>query len=533
MTIDDKTKKLQVERADTITLIKSLYDNIDKMVDDIALNNTNLQGDLSTYEGLHYLFFVYYNHMKTLTGYTVSLPAISLIEDYYTDWLNIQDTAMLPGGDGASGFYPDGGLSLNTSTPYLNDNGANYEYNQGFLTIIATAKTSAEAIIALRVSNLDTFPNAQRTTLLNSLMAVITGLPTLQTECNEVKTYIESTQSGGNPIYDNLPSMKNAIDTDELDAITTFIEVLDALIVEYNGYYDYFDGYPGSTDLSSDPTYSRTLFNTTLFSVVGRLATIQPIFQGRVETMNTALGSVGSGPRKWRKFWLLENIGKPKGSYTIKLMNEASIATNRSLLLEADDKLSSFVANPAHYFPTPKLTAISATADTVKLVWEGNPSANKYAIYRKAIVDVTANEEWLQAPESWVTETTAYFANNFTDVVKPIVPSVYRVKPLDSDEGISKLPRIDDFNSSSQQSPVLDLESTVSILSSEVLPSGLKLTLSESMPAYPNNYIAILSSPAVFARVLSFSDTYILVDLVDDPSYIGLNVSKVHGSIFV
>lgn len=576
MTIEEKILVTMEKRSNALNSLKGIRQAKVDLEDEQTFNNRYLFGDSSPDPGLIDIFISYYRQANFLDGRTTLSPAM-IVENSYSLWTDRMELCVRSTGDGADGIYPPtvegfGQDTINTSSPWFTTNDPSSSGSGLVIPVLAPLASAGQAIITRRdeLSGVDPFPplhedyfnDPERATLLAAFLTVIAQL-------NAVKPHIQATIDILNEanttgiVFSELQDMRDDLPMSDIATMDALLVSIDLWIADYQAQHDYFIAYPASDDISGEPGYNQATFNTNLTTTI---TTANSTTSGALTSRSTAippiLGTTSypySEMRKWRYFWMSENVSKPQSPYVSLGGIATAISQSENGLNQANIGMSVFAPDPSEYFKTPDMvtayldnpvftegTSILEEGDA-HLIWIGDPSANKYKIYRKAVGDVLLNNDnwaeidllvWqnLPADEGMVymeyIDTTVVLNNGY----------VYRMQIHDTNLGTAGQPRIDTFDSSSLQSPILNLSSTVTIdlvtevFDEEPVPSviALQLTLSEELILSAGVYLALLSGTRQgLYRVLEVNGVLVNIEEVVITSILGSTVSPVGGSRFL
>lgn len=575
MTIEEKIAATQEKRGIGLNGIKSALAAKVQSEEERDLNNRFLFGDPGEY-GIMDVFTSYYIQAYSLNGFDTTLPSLKNGSD--SDWTNRFSSCVAPQGDDATGFYPPdengvGAQELNVNSLWFSTNGQNDEYNQGVIGNSTAIQAAIDALQYQRESvyadppdntillHPDYFNDPERANLLSSIQSVITDLTSAKTYIQNTIDMLNSIDGGSSTVFEELPDMKTDLPLSDITTMTTLLTTIDGFISTYQGHYDYFNQFPASDDISGESGYSQSEFNTRYKTTLpGEMAALQSAFQTRVGEIITALGATASpfsGLRSWRYFWIAENIGKPLSPYFSLSGLDSALSQAQNALALADSSLSTLFGTTEEYIVTPtlitsyfqpkfNLTTLLLESSKIITLWIGAPYANKYKVFRKVIADVTLdNDNWTDTYLlSWVYEVdseSGFIKIQYDDTSHTLDTGyVYRVQTFDTSDGPAGEDRIDSFNSSSIQSKVFDLDSTITIDAVTEIKDALnvtvslQLTLSEEIGVNAGSYIALLDgASAGLYKVLNVTqDVDVTIDYTDPTGFLGSTVSMVYGSRF-
>ena len=512
MTFEEKVQSILDKR--TIALISkkgALQSEVDANGEK-DFNNIYLFGD-GTNEGVVNFFESYYRELNLAVGRTTSSPSLQGgIGTSQSAYLARFITAVDLNGDDATGFYPPdayniGAQDLNYSSIWFTTNGDQGQTTGGIVGLGSSLTSATTNLYNKRQEDLtgptppDYFPdglpdnpdyydNPYRSNLLTAFTNLISGL-------NNYKTYLGTTITLLTKVQDDQNELVN-ITNSKLDYPLSDISIMESLqltiqdhIDDVTDEYNYFNSFSASNNISGQPGYNRTTFNTKLTSTLPSLTSgIGSTLTTRESQVKTALSynSLSSGIRKWLIFWITQNIEKPIAPYVTLNGITGALNNAEKSITSSDNALNILYGDPTRYITTPRTLAtyFDPTLDVDGLIienkitylWLGTPIANKYKIYRRSIVDTTVlnNDAWTDLDLLTWTITVNPETNNID--IEHIDDSVlsdtlysYRAQIFDTDEGPSSpLNRLDSFNSSSLQSRIYDEDgySVVSILDGEI-----------------------------------------------------------------
>lgn len=306
----------------------------------------------------------------------------------------------------------------------------------------------------------------ERTSLLNGLSGLISNLEdggTVQTLLDNIQTELEDIENGDNVLFSEAganidPDIESQLLTD-INEIPTYKDVLDTTVGDSAdpitsttlwGYYNYFNQFTAGNNISAQSGYNQTTFNNNLSSLYSFLSPLISVLQSRSSSIPAKLGSRTEGLKKWRFFWLKENIEKPVSPLVSLNGIEGAKTSNAKNINNANDSLEILFPNQqerwilvpqlfaAYYNPVRDKETFEPIIEINELIWSGQPHASKYVIYRKELEDVSEFEDnWVDGIiDDWdiKNEETGFVLTTYQDIgTDPSKTYVYRVQTFDEE----------------------------------------------------------------------------------------------------
>jgi hypothetical protein len=556
VTYEEKVEKLLGERQNALVARRGIDTAEVEATDEKNFNDLYLFGD-GTNEGLLDIFSLWFSKLYDLHGRTTAYPVMHLNDKNRTAWEAQFALAVRPQGDSANGFYPPdgnniGARDLNTGSAWFLNNGDGGQTTGGLINSAWASLASAiDSLQAKRLEDVlldepnplypgtdpetgdpypefitdglpdypDWFNNPHRANLLSTLTDVIDTLNSIKTHSTSViRPIILKIEDGTNTLFSGI-----GMDTDlnfstaDLDA---FVSALTSRVSTLTGYYDYFNGFSASNDISGQAGYVRATFDGNLVALENYKSTLDTTINVRVAEYNTALGngSISSGLRKWAYFWIAQNINKPVSPY-VTLGGLATARTDaEKKMLQTKETLDILFNDPTQYLPTPNILAVyhediyddlkQLVERRVTVLWIGSPANNKYQLYKADISALSTLTGLSPVAYQWITTLNAdsgMITSTYYDT--PITPNasyVYQVRAYDSTEGTaSPLDRLDSFNSSSN---VMD--------NLETLPTG---TITSGLVTFISDHLLEKGNLIYLSDGTNF-DTFYVLAVVDNTS---------------
>ena len=566
MTFDEKVIKLVKERSNALSSKKGLLEAETNATEERDFNYRYLFG-YDGDAGINDLISSYAMEMYTGTGRDFASPILRNNND--NDWRNRLILAVTIPGDGD--IYLDSNANgvadktINPASQWLNNNSDNGTTTGGLValaTAVDTANGTSASLykdgrgsfasqpqaIAHRNSTQGTglrgrrtensevydvyvdpdtfwyvgqsgiddphyFNDPDRLNLLTALTSIINGITAYITQMESILPLISSITADGNQLFLDMDAKSDSHFVTSILGDPTDIETLKSSLETYRtqaqNYYNYFNQFSASDDISGQSGYNKTTFDSYINSGIPALTTnIKNALTNRSTSILSKLGTISSGLKKYRYFWVVENIKKPVSPLIILQSVAGALDDTQQAIDNANTALNLLFGDPDKYVGTPKLLSVSynpvihpvtfnVVTGRIHLIWSIIFFANKYKVYRKDITEgeIPSNDNWdethfLEHHTEIDTDINAITGILYDESYEQDKTYIYRIQALDSNESpASPLSRMDSFDSKSLQSSIYDY---LNELSFDSIIDGL-ISLSSEHELKKDNYIAILN----------------------------------------
>lgn len=591
MTFLEKLENLRNSRTLALNSKKSLLDAQATAEEGRDFNYRYLfgyDGDI----GINDLIALYYQEMYLGVGRGSTTP--SLKDNLDITWKTRLELSITTAGDGS--IYPDSNSDgvadkqINTYSAWLLNNGDNGIETGGIVALCTAVKntvgsdatqtangrgpfgsnpaaiahaeaTKGSGLNGKRTENSDVysigippdelyyvgqngtdyphyFNTPERTNLLAQLLTVKSGIDSYITKIEGISNTITSIDNDENQLFadmqinDESHFATNILgDPSDISALTT---TLDGYQDDIDTYYAYFSQFTPSDNISDQSGYNQTTFNTNLDNVTTLMNSITSSLQNRADDVLDKSGSITQGLKKYRYFWIAENIRKPISPLLTLNGIESSLVDIEQWIDNANEALGILLNNADQYISTPVVYATcpdplidpkTGEIDTtrIKIIWSPIIFVPKYKIYRKDITGLSPNnDEWA--------ETYFYLwhikLNEETNQIRAIYYDEsfntgklyqYRIQAYDgnSEGDASELDQIDDnFESKSLQSNCYD---PINIYNITSITNGLIIASGHNIEE--GDYVAIIGTSV---------NGYYLVDYIDPDNNIQLASTSIN-----
>lgn len=548
MTFLEKLRKLVNDRCIALTSKKSLLDSQKNAEEERDFNYEYLFGK-NTFDGINDLISLYYQEAYSGVGRETTTPVLR--NNTNSDWETRLELAATTAGDGS--IYPDSNgdgvadKEVDTSSAWLVNNGDDSVDTSGLAGTCTNVKstcgvsasqtgnnrgpfgseelaeahrdsTNGSGLLGKRTENSEIIDNdpdwyvgengtdypdyydtTERTNLLTYLQTIITNLGNYNDLLDDLTEFITEINNEENQLFSDMNILSDSHFSTNIIGDLTDISSTKSSLTSYRSEvqtaYDYFNSFTASTDISGQSGYSQATFNAWLTTTLPALMdNIIGVLQGRSDDLLTKLGTISTGLKKYRYFWILEQIKKPTSPLIILDSIDTAISDAESNIEKANNILNLLINNVNQYITEPLLVSVSKNSlynpltgieeiPRIGLIWVPSIFCPKYKIYRRTFLptETPNNSNWSETYlYDWHVdqdEDTGYITSVFFDTsfTENIVYQ-YRVQAVDSEsEGdTSPLDRADLFDSKSNQSWLynpIDQYNVTSIVDGKIIVS--------------------------------------------------------------
>lgn len=563
-TIQDKIKNAQQNRSNAMNAVIGIDSAVIEQEGLKELGNKFLFGEDSSDYGIITLFQYYYYQAFLCTGFKTQSPDMSVIGSK-GEWLSKFTKASSPVGDGEGGIYPidpetgSPQLEMNESCNWFSDNEPNGEMTQGIIKYITDSVSASSSIITKRAEmstgdtpvllHPDYYGSSERSSLLNALGSIISELDGLALHTQNTIDVLNDINSGGGTAFQEFTDMIADLPMSDISTMNTFISSINSEKATVQGIYDYFASFSAGTSILGQTGYIASEFENNLNSLSSDLSSLSSLLTSRVNAISSILGNTTppfSGLRKWRYYWISENISKPSAPY----ISIAGMATARAQAMQglsvANTSLSMLFGDVNRYCVQPTIFAVvnnpilaednSITGYKVEIIAMGATHCNKFKLYRKEITNKDSiplsNDNWSESDLfDWIVDVnpeTGMVMPKYLDEAVTIDNSYcYRLVACDTNAGVSgDKGRIDTFDSYSDQSNILS-GATATI-------TGVKdfmITFDSELTFLPNTYLAITSGSNAGVYLVVSQDSPTSVTITENlTNSIGEQIEVMNGT---